>query len=47
MQWQGLSLWVTLRHPTSRHVPSTWMPTQPGVLYFTKALAGPLVAEVN
>jgi glucosamine-6-phosphate deaminase len=47
MQWQGLSFWVTLRHPTSRHIPSTWMPTQPGVLYFTKALAGPLVAEVN
>jgi len=47
MQWQGLSLWVTLRHPTSRHIPSTWMPTQPGVLYFTKALAGPLVPEVN
>lgn len=32
MQWQGLSLWVTLRHPTTRHVPSTWMPRQPGVL---------------
>jgi len=47
MQWQGLSLWVTLRHPVSRHVPSTWMPTQPGVLYFTKALAGPLVPEAN
>jgi pimeloyl-ACP methyl ester carboxylesterase len=47
MQWQGLSLWVTLRHPVSRHVPSTWMPTQPGVLFFAKALAGPLVAECN
>jgi glucosamine-6-phosphate deaminase len=47
MQWQGLSLWVTLRHPVSRHIPSTWMPTQPGVLYFTKELAGPLVPEVN
>ena len=47
MQWQGLSLWVTLRHPVSRHVPSTWMPTQPGVLYFTREFAGPLVAEVN
>ena len=47
MQWQGLSLWVTLRHPTTRHVPSTWMPRQPGVLYFTRALAGPLKAEVN
>ena len=47
MQWQGLSLWVTLRHAVSRHIPSTWMPTQPGVLFFTKALAGPLVAECN
>jgi glucosamine-6-phosphate deaminase len=47
MQWQGLSLWVTLRHLVSRHIPSTWMPTQPGVLYFTKELAGPLVPEIN
>ena len=47
MQWQGLSLWVTLRHPTTRHIPSTWMPRQPGVLYFTRALAGPLEAEVH
>ncbi len=47
MQWQGLSLWVTLRHPTSRHIPSTWMPRQPGVLYFTRSLAGPLVPEAN
>ena len=47
MQWQGLSLWVTLRHPTTRHVPSTWMPRQPGVLFFTRALAGPLVPEAN
>ena len=47
MQWQGLSLWVTLRHPTSRHIPSTWMPRQPGVLYFTRSLAGPLIPEVN
>ena len=47
MQWQGLSLWVTLRHRTTRHVPSTWMPRQPGVLYFTRELAGPLKAEVN
>jgi len=44
---QGLSLWVTLRHPVSRHITCTWMPTQPGVLYFTRALAVPLVAEVN
>jgi glucosamine-6-phosphate deaminase len=47
MQWQGLSLWVTLRHATSRHIPSTWMPRQPGVLFFTRALAGPLLPEAN
>lgn len=47
MQWQGFSLWVTLRHPPSRHIPSTWMPLQPGALYFTRSLAGPLVPEVN
>jgi glucosamine-6-phosphate deaminase len=47
MQWQGLSLWVTLRHKLSRHIPSSWMPAQPGALYFTKALAGPLVADIN
>lgn len=47
MQWQGLSLWVTLRHPVTRHVPSTWMTDSPGMLYFTRALAGPLQAEAN
>lgn len=47
MQWQGLSLWVTLRHPTTRHVPSTWMPTLPGTLFFTRELAGPLEADAN
>ena len=47
MQWQGLSLWVTLRHATTRHIASTWMPRQPGVLFFTRALAGPLVPEAN
>lgn len=47
MQWQGLSLWVTLRHPVNRHIPSTWMPTQPGILFFMRALAGPLIAECN
>jgi glucosamine-6-phosphate deaminase len=47
MQWQGLSLWVTLRHATTRHIASTWMPRQPGILFFTRALAGPLVPEAN
>lgn len=47
MQWQGFSLWVTLRHPPTRHIPSTFMPTQPGTLYFVEELAGPLVADAN
>jgi glucosamine-6-phosphate deaminase len=47
MHWQGLPLWVTLHHPVSHHISSTCMPTQPGVLYFTKGLAGPLIPEVN
>lgn len=47
MQWQGMSLWVTLRHGTSTWVPSSYMPTQPGRLFFVRELAGPLVAECN
>jgi glucosamine-6-phosphate deaminase len=47
MMWQGLSLWMTLRHGTSTWIPSTWMPTQPGRLFFLEELAGPLVAECN
>lgn len=47
MQWQGLSLWMTFRHPPTPWIPSTWMPTQPGRLFFLKELAGPLVAECN
>jgi glucosamine-6-phosphate deaminase len=47
MQWQGMSLWVTLRHGPDRWVPSSFMPTLPGRLFFLKELAGPLVAECN
>ena len=47
MQWQGLSLWVTLRYGPNRWVPSSWMPTLQGRLFFLKELAGPLVAECN
>lgn len=47
MMWQGLSLWMTLRHQPTSWIPSTYMPTQPGRLYFLKELAGPLVAECN
>lgn len=47
MMWQGLSLWMTLRHGPSTWIPSTYMPGQAGRLFFLKELAGPLVAECN
>lgn len=47
MQWQGLSLWATLRYGPNMWMPSTFMPTLPGKLFFLKELAGPLVAECN
>jgi glucosamine-6-phosphate deaminase len=47
MQWQGVSLWVTLRYGADMWVPSSFMPTLPGKLFFLKELAGPLVAECN
>jgi glucosamine-6-phosphate deaminase len=45
--WQGQSLWMTLRYGPSRWVPSSWMPTMPGKLFVIKNVAGPLVAEAN
>lgn len=47
MQWQGMSLWVTLRYSPNIWVPSSFMPTLPGKLFFLKELAGPLTAECN
>ncbi len=47
MQRQGLSLWVTLRYGPDMWVPSSFMPTLPGKLFFLKELAGPLEAECN
>jgi glucosamine-6-phosphate deaminase len=47
MMWQGLSLWVTLRYGPDRWVPSSFMPTLPGRLFFLAELAGPLEAECN
>jgi glucosamine-6-phosphate deaminase len=47
MQWQGVSLWVTLRYGPDMWVPSSFMPTLPGKLFFLNELAGPLVAECN
>lgn len=47
MMWQGMSLWVTLRYGPDMWVPSSFMPTLPGKLFFLNELAGPLGAEVN
>lgn len=47
MQWQGVSLWTTLRYGPDMWVPSSFMPTLPGKLFFLKELAGPLVADCN
>jgi glucosamine-6-phosphate deaminase len=45
--WQGMSLCVTLQYGPSEWVPSSWMPTLPGRLYFTRPLAGPLRPEAH
>jgi glucosamine-6-phosphate deaminase len=47
MMWQGMSLWVTLRYEPDIWVPSSFMPTLPGKLFFLKELAGPLSPDVN
>jgi glucosamine-6-phosphate deaminase len=47
MQWQGLSLRMTLQHKPTPWIPSTYMPTLPGRLFYLKELADPLVAECN
>lgn len=47
MQWQGMSLWMTLRYNPTRFVTSSYIPTIPGRLFFLKELAGPLVPDVN
>lgn len=47
MQWQGLSLRMTLQLRPTPWIPSTYMPTQPGRLFYVTELAEPLVAECN
>jgi len=47
MQWQGQSLWMTLRYGPDPWVPSTFMPTLPGRLFYHKGLAGPLSPDMN
>ncbi len=45
--WQGQSLWMTLRYGPTPWVPSSYMPTMPGRLFVTKPLAGPLIPDAN
>jgi glucosamine-6-phosphate deaminase len=47
MQWQGASLWMTLRYGPDPWVPSTFMPTLAGRLFYHRTLAGPLEPELN
>ncbi len=47
MQWQGPSLWITLRYGPDIWLPSTFMPTLPGKLFFLRELAGPLVPDCH
>ena len=47
MQWQGMSLWMTLRYGATPWITSSYIPTLPGRLFFLKDLAGPLEAECN
>jgi glucosamine-6-phosphate deaminase len=47
MQWQGLSLRMTLHHEPTPWIPSSYMPTLAGRLFYVRELAGPLVAECH
>jgi glucosamine-6-phosphate deaminase len=47
MQWQGLSLRMTLLHRPTPWIPSSFMPTLPGRLFYLRELAGPLVADCH
>lgn len=47
MMWQGMSLWMTLRHEPTPWIPSTFIPTLKGRLFFISDLAGPLIPEAN
>jgi glucosamine-6-phosphate deaminase len=47
MQWQGLSLRMSLLHEPTPWIPSSYMPTLPGRLFYMKELAAPLLAECH
>ena len=45
--WQGMSLCVTLQYGPTPWIPSSWMPTMPGRLFFMKQLGGPLLPDAH
>ena len=47
MMWQGMSFVVTLHHKPDMWIPSTFMPTLPGRLFYLRELEGPLEPECN
>lgn len=47
MQWQGMSLRMTLRYGPDPWVPSSYMPTRAGRLFFLDEVGGTLEPEMN
>jgi glucosamine-6-phosphate deaminase len=47
MQWQGMSLRMTLQHEPTPWIPSSFMPTLAGRLFYVKELAEPLTADCH
>ncbi len=47
MGWQGMSFLTTLHYGKNMWIPSTYMPTLPGKLFYLKELNGPLFADVH
>lgn len=47
MQWQGMSLWMTLHYGKTRWITSSYIPTIAGKLYYLSELKGPLNADCN
>ena len=45
--WQGMSLCVTLQYGADPWIPSSFMPTMAGRLFFLKPLAGPLLPDAH
>jgi glucosamine-6-phosphate deaminase len=47
MQWQGLSLRMSLAHEPTPWIPSSFMPTRPGRLFYLSELGEPLLPDCH